>query len=132
MKDSKMNEINSIRCGQNLTFEFKFKNLRSYDFKPVFAVSVKNENGTNVTWLNSKLVGQEINIGKTEFVSFQIERLNLASGRYFLNTFIGNYATPVDWIVDAYSFDVLDGAYYETGQLPPDGQAVFLSNFTAK
>ena len=132
MKDSKMNEINSIRCGQNLTFEFKFKNLKSFDFTPVFAVSVKNKNGTNVTWLNSKLVGHEIDIGKTSFLSFQIERLNLAPGRYFLNTFIGNYATPVDWIVDAFSFDVLDGVFYETGQLPPEGQAVFLSHFTAK
>ena len=132
MRDSRMKEINSIRCGQNLTFEFKFKNLNSYDFTPVFAVSVKNKNDTNITWLNSKLVGQEIDIGKTGNLSFQIERLNLAPGRYFLNTFIGNYAIPVDWIVDAYSFDVLDGVYYETGQLPPDGQAVFLSNFTAK
>jgi lipopolysaccharide transport system ATP-binding protein len=132
MRDSRMNEINSIRCGQNLTFEFKFKNLKSYDFTPVFAVSVKNENGTNVTWLNSKLVGQEIDIGKNGILSFHIERLNLTPGRYFLNTFIGNFITPVDWIVDAYSFDVHNGAYYETGRLPPNGQALFLSNFTAK
>ena len=132
MRDSRMNEIDTIRCGQNVTFEFQFKNLRSYDFTPVFAVSVKNKNGINITWLNSKLVGQEIDIGKTGHLSFEIERLNLAPGRYFLNTFIGNYATPVDWIVDAYSFDVFEGAYYQTGQLPPDGQAVFLSNFTAK
>ena len=34
-----------------------------------------------------------------------------------------------------YKNDKQDGLwkeYYETGQLPPDGQAVFLSNFTAK
>jgi lipopolysaccharide transport system ATP-binding protein len=129
MLNAKKKNVSQISCGEKVLLEFKFENYEICNFIPAFAVSVKNYKEMNISWLNSKLVGQEVNIFKTGCITFEINNLSLVPGTYFLNSFIGNYDKPVDWIINAFKFEVCTGSFYETGSLPPESQAVFLSDF---
>ena len=132
MLNSEKQEIQTIPCGKVVSFEFQFQKNKKINGIPTFGVSVINSKGINVTWLNHKLTDQEIDLNKTEKLSFEIKRLSLVPDTYYLTTFIGNNGSPVDWIAKAFQFEVVEGSFYSNGLLPRDGQALALSDFYVK
>ena len=52
--------------------------------------------------------------------------LGLLRGLYHFTIFASANGTLADWVKNAGSFDVEGGDYFGTGQLPPDGQGVFV------
>ena len=129
MLNSENQEIQTIPCGKVVSFEFQFQKNKEINGIPTFGVSVISSKGINVTWLNHKLTDQEIDLNKTEKLIFEIKRLSLAPGSYYLTTFIGNNGSPVDWITKAFQFEVAGGSFYSNGLLPRDGQALALTDF---
>ena len=58
-----------------------------------------------------------------------IQRLPLVPGTYSLTYYATGSYQVLDYLEDAFLFEVIRGNFYDNGELPPKGQAKFLADF---
>jgi len=92
------------------------------------SLGIDNELGQRVALLDSILVGDTIPdlLPGHGSVRVFIPKMALIPGRYRLTIFATVNGIIADWVKDAAVFDVEAGDYYGTGQLPPQGQGMFV------
>jgi lipopolysaccharide transport system ATP-binding protein len=121
--------VSAFQCGAEAALHLVLENgtngrLRGFHI----SLGIDNELGQRVALLDSTLVGGDISglspgHGSVRVV---IPKMSLVPGRYRLTVYATVSGTIADWIKDAAVFDVEAGDYYGTGQLPPQGQGVFI------
>jgi lipopolysaccharide transport system ATP-binding protein len=121
--------VSAFQCGAEAVLHLIAEN-RTKDKLRGFHISlgIDNEMGQRVALLDSMLVGTEISDlspgpGSVRVV---IPRMSLIPGRYRLTIYATINGIIADWIKNAAVFDVEAGDYYGTGQLPPQGQGMFV------
>ena len=84
--------------------------------------------GQRIALLDSMLVGTDISglPPGPRSVRVIIPKMALIPGRYRLTIYATINGIIADWIKNAAVFDVEAGDYYGTGQLPPQGQGMFI------
>ena len=56
--------------------------------------------------------------------------LQLAVKRYNLTLFCSVNGLLSDWIINAFYFAIIEGDYYNTGRIVPEGKGIILLNYT--
>jgi lipopolysaccharide transport system ATP-binding protein len=126
---------NAFQCGANAELVLSFRNLANRELRNLrVALGVDNEMGQRVLLLDSVLLGQDVEKVSTGDgqVSVSMPSLPLIPGRYRFTIYSTVNGVIADWIKDAGCFDVEAGDYYGTGQLPPQGQGLFLTRHAFK
>lgn len=62
-------------------------------------------------------------------MSFEIQKLNLNKGTYYVTTHLMINNEVSDWIQNAFSFDVTEGDFYGTGRQVSTAQSKILMDF---
>jgi lipopolysaccharide transport system ATP-binding protein len=121
-----------LQTGQKSKIEFHllFKdNINTSNFRIDFRID--NAMGARVAWFSNTLI--DADIPKIfEVVSFEFEKLNLNTGRYYITTFVTVNNEICDWIQNALSLDVNEGDFYGTGKKVPTEQSNVVINFKVK
>ncbi len=122
-------EISPIISGQSLRFDFYLNNPEKISYeKMALDFRIDDNMGHRLLWLSTSL--KEINKGsEAKLISYFIPKLPLNVGKYIVSTHlrIGNEIS--DWAVNAFSFDVAEGKFYDTVQQVQPGQSKVLIDF---
>jgi lipopolysaccharide transport system ATP-binding protein len=121
--------VSAFRCGSEAVLHFRVENQTKDDLRGVrISLGIDNEMSQRVALLDTQLVGPDIAglpRGRSSVRVF-IPKMALIPGRYRLTIYSTIRGIITDWIKNATVFDVEAGDYYGTGQLPPEGQGMFV------
>jgi lipopolysaccharide transport system ATP-binding protein len=122
-------KASAFQCGAEATLHLVAENRTKEKLRGFhIALGIDNEIGQRVALLNSVLVGADMSglLAGYGSVRAVIPRMALIPGRYRVTIFATVNGIIADWIKDAIGFDVEPGDYYGTGQLPEQGQGLFV------
>ena len=120
--------LTTFQCGIEAMLVLEFENTSDREIKLRVALGIDNELGQRVVLLDSALLGKDIErvMPGLGMVRVLMPKLCLLHGRYHFTIFATVNGIIADWVKNAGSFDVEGGDYFGTGQLPPDGQGLFV------
>ncbi|MGA9778109.1 MAG: ABC transporter ATP-binding protein [Verrucomicrobiia bacterium] len=130
LADGNATRVGSFQCGADATLILNFDNTSGRDLRNVgLSIGVDNELGQRVLLLDTTLLGQDFEFiaagsGRIRII---VPRLCLLPGRYHITIYATVSGVIADWIKGAAFFDVEGGDYFGTGQLPPNGQGMFVT-----
>jgi lipopolysaccharide transport system ATP-binding protein len=124
----------TIMCGHNIIIRIKLssqtKNLILRN--PIIAIGIDNSVGQRVLHLCNETIGKnfdEINI-ENHHLDIKIQRFPLVAGIYTAAIYLSSDGSTIDWIQNAFNFNVEQGDFYQTGKLPPQDQGFFMADYS--
>jgi lipopolysaccharide transport system ATP-binding protein len=117
------------QTGQPFCMRFKLTNpqqVTAADFR--FDLRIDDHMGQRVAWLSNSLTDMPSSSALGE-IAFEVQRLSLTSGIYYVTLYTEVRGEVSDWIQNAFSFEVNEGDYYGTGKLAPLNQTNVLIDF---
>jgi homopolymeric O-antigen transport system ATP-binding protein len=121
--------VSAFQCGADAVLHLLAENYTRRELRSLeISLGIDNEAGQRVALIDTMLVGGRISGLSPGPASIRvvIHKLGLVPGRYRLTLYATVNGVIVDWVNNAAVFDVEAGDYYGTGQLPPQGQGMFL------
>jgi lipopolysaccharide transport system ATP-binding protein len=121
--------VSAFQCGADAVLHLVAENRTSRELRRLeMSLGIDNEAGQRVALVDTMLIGADISGLSPGPASVRVllPKLGLVPGRYRLTVYATVNGVIGDWIKDAAVFDVEAGDYYGSGQLPPQGQAMFL------
>jgi lipopolysaccharide transport system ATP-binding protein len=117
--DSKGNEIQQVLSGQDIFIRFYYvSGTITRDATVNIAFNVRSSQGYSLTNLNSFDVGNaHMNIYHTGFFQCAWLKFNLRSGSYDCALFCTVNGEIVDWLQSAFTINVEDGDFFNTGRI---------------
>jgi lipopolysaccharide transport system ATP-binding protein len=83
--------------------------------------SVYGAMGESIFLCSTKVTGQDLTrVPSSGTFRCLIPRLPLLPGRYFVNVYLEVNGEVADWVQSAHSFEVTEGDFFGSGQLPPE------------
>jgi lipopolysaccharide transport system ATP-binding protein len=129
--DGSGRSLTTFQCGAEAMLVLEFENTSDRELSKLrVALGVDNELGQRVLPLDSMMLGMDLEkvIPGVGVVKVVMPRLCLLPGRYHFSIFSTVNGVIADWIMNAGFFDVEGGDYFGTGQLPSDGEGLFVMN----
>jgi lipopolysaccharide transport system ATP-binding protein len=128
LADGRGQNLSTFQCGTEAMLVLEFENTSNREVKLRVALGIDNELGQRVVLLDSALLGKDIErvTPGTGVLRVLMPKLCLLPGRYHFTIFSTASGSIVDWVKNAGAFDVEGGDYFGTGQLPADGQGLFV------
>jgi lipopolysaccharide transport system ATP-binding protein len=120
--------VATLQCGTESVLVLAFNSTSDRELKLRVSLGIDSELGQRVLLLDSALLGNDIE-GITPgagVLRVLVPRLGLLPGRYHLTIFATVNSVIVDWVKNAGVFDVESGDYFGTGQLPLQGEGLFV------
>jgi lipopolysaccharide transport system ATP-binding protein len=133
-KVSVFGKTNLSKPQTSMPFSIKFElenrsNVLNTDLR--FDLRIDDEMGQRIVWLSNKLLHIDSNNIVKE-VLFEVAKLSLNKGVYNVTTYITVNNDIADWIQNAFSFEVVEGDFYNSGNLVPMDQSKVLVDFNVK
>ena len=114
--------IDIARTGEDLFFKIVFdKNVmvEQGSFRIDFAID--NEQDMRVAWFSSDVVPSNI-ANEFKSIILKVPKFRFGAGTYYLTFYSTLFGDVVDYIHQAFSFDVEEGDFYGTGKVIPRSQ----------
>jgi len=121
--------VSTFQCGTDAILHLVAENHTSRELRGLeISLGIDNQAGQRVALVDTMLIGADLSGLSPGPASVRVvlPKLGLVPGRYRLTIYATVNGVIADWIRDAAVFDVEAGDYYGTGQLPPQGQGMFL------
>jgi lipopolysaccharide transport system ATP-binding protein len=117
------------QTGKKFIIDFEFDNPQKFDSsKMKFDFRVDDYAGQRIVWMSTSVVNS-LHHENCSSISFEIEKLNLNKGTYYVTTHLMINNEISDWIQNAFSFDVTEGDFYGTGKQVSTTQSKILMDF---
>jgi len=117
------------QIGKKFVMEFEFDNPQNIDSDRIkFDFRIDDYAGQRIVWLSTTVVKQGTK-GNGKIIRFEIEKLNLNKGTYYVTTHLAVDQELSDWIQHVFSFDVTEGDYYGTGKQVSPMQSKILMDY---
>ncbi len=117
------------QTGQSFTIEFEFDNPSKIDSSQMkFDFRIDDYAAQRLVWMSNTIVKIENHFDFNSML-FQIEKLNLNKGIYYVTTHLVINNEISDWIQNAFSFEVTEGDFYGTGRQVSVAQSKILMDF---
>lgn len=117
------------QTGGKFTIEFEFDNPEKIDSsKMKFDFRVDDYAGQRIVWMSNGVI-DSTHHKNCNAMSFEIQKLNLNKGTYYVTTHLVIDNEVSDWIQNAFSFDVTEGDFYGTGRQVATTQGKILMDF---
>lgn len=117
------------QIGKKFVMEFEFDNPKNVDIDRMkFDFRIDDYSGQRIVWLSTEVVEQKMK-GSGKVIRFEIEKLNLNKGTYYVTTHLIVDQELSDWIQNVFSFDVTEGDYYGTGKQVSPIQSKILMDY---
>jgi lipopolysaccharide transport system ATP-binding protein len=85
--------------------------------------------GQRISWFSNVLKDSYASMSNYEKIVFMMEKLSLNDGIYYITYQLSLNNEILDWIQNAYSFEVIKGDYYSTGRTIPVNQGKVSMDF---
>ncbi len=124
LKNKQGENVVAAHCGDYLNFEIEIDATTDLS-NVIFSLGIDDNMGQRVAHYNNELTNQvfeKITKGKHN-IDIATPKLPLKSGEYTFTLYSTVNGDIADWIQDAGSFMVESGDFYNSGKLPPEGQA---------
>jgi len=117
------------QTGQPFTLEFLLQNLQNISFADMqFDLRIDDHMGQRIAWMSNSVLNSSSD--KTaNLIRFNIEKLNLNEGLYYVTTQIQVHNEVADWVQNAFSFEVVKGDFYNSGKTVPTAQSRIIIEF---
>ncbi len=123
----------SVVSGSKLNFEYQFENPDSLTLKNIrFDFRIDDTMGQRIAWFSTLLKPVNDNNEVLKVLNFEIQRCNLNQGIYYVTTYIEANKELADHIQNAFSFEIFEGDFYNTGTKIPMVQSKILIDFKIK
>jgi lipopolysaccharide transport system ATP-binding protein len=117
------------QTGRKFIIDFEFDNPQKFDSsKMKFDFRVDDYAGQRIVWMSTGVIDSSPH-KNCNSMSFEIEKLNLNKGTYYVTTHLMINNEISDWIQNAFSFDVTEGDFYGTGRQVSPSQSKILMDF---
>lgn len=117
------------QTGNKFVIEFEFDNPEKiYTDRMKFDFRIDDYAGQRIVWLSTTVIKHELK-GKGKVIRFEIEKLNLNKGTYYVTTHLVVDEELSDWVQNVFSFDVSEGDYYGTGKQVSPIQSKILMDY---
>ena len=133
----RMNEVRAFgktletkpQTGQPFTLQFHLDNPRNVTFANIrLDLRIDDNLGQRLAWMSTSVLNNDKSkIG--EIISFNIARLNLNQGTYYLTAHMSVDDLVSDYIENVYSFDVTEGDFYNSGKIVPSERSKIAMDF---
>jgi lipopolysaccharide transport system ATP-binding protein len=123
-----VNNNSAIISGNKTFFTFKIKNnCKKNDIPLYLSFSITKLGGNLISVISNEYIGQVILSSEGTFKStFIIPKIPIMEGNYVCNIMLRTANEIVDWIKEAFIFEVENGDYYKTGKIIPSShQSIF-------
>jgi len=130
LQNEKREAINSFTSGGKSIFVMKYENFSGQDLRQLdVEVRLETYRGHRLILLKSELCGDGFQFipKDNDTIEIHIDKLPLAPGRYTTTLFSTLKGDIVDWVKEAWFFDVEPGDFYGTGRLPPEEEGLILT-----
>ena len=130
LKDKNNQVLLAAQCGAPLNFEL-LTEVKTELSQLEISLGIDDQFGQRVAHFNNLVTAQvfEKIIPGTHVFQIHLPKLPLKSGIYSFSLYSTVNADIADWIQEAGSFEVEAGDFFNTGKLPPEGQAaVFIEH----
>ncbi len=120
--NKKEENIHNPMSGSELVIRMHYTSFANKLFRNTRVSAVIMKDGIPYILLDTSLVKKDqLNLSGNGYLDFIIPRLPLSLGTYYITTFLEVGKEVQDWVHDAAEMQVIDGDYYGTGRLYPDG-----------
>ena len=117
------------QTGSEFTIEFHLHNPNKIDTSNMkFDFRIDDYAGQRIVWFSTTLV-KKTATSNFKSILFEIEKLGLNKGTYYVTSHIVINNELSDWIQNAFSFEVSAGDYYGTGKEVTPQQSKVLMDF---
>lgn len=117
------------QTGKKFIIDFEFDNPQKIDSsKMKFDFRIDDYAGQRIVWMSTGVIDSSPH-KNCNSMSFEIEKLNLNKGTYYVTTHLMINNEISDWIQNAFSFDVTEGDFYGTGRQVSPSQSKILMDF---
>lgn len=117
------------QSGKKFTIAFEFENRNKIESSKMrFDFRIDDYAGQRIAWMSNSIVANS-HQENCKFMFFEIEKLNLNKGTYYVTTHLMINNEISDWIQNAFSFEVTEGDYYGTGRQVSQTQSKILLDF---
>ena len=120
------------QTGEVLNMRFYLNNPENISKNEIrLDIRIDDEVGQRMLWLSTSIFDNgTLDSGQNDLINFNIKRLNLNEGRYYITTHISVNKDVSDWIQNAFVFHVNTGDFYGNGKRVPVNQSKILTEFT--
>ena len=117
------------QTGGACTFDFTFANQLGVPLSELqFDFRIDDQMGQRLVWLSTSLQANSmVSIGNV--MRFQLDKLPLNQGYYYVTIYVTHQKQVLDWVQNAFRFEVADGDYYHNGKLVDTHQSKILIPF---
>jgi lipopolysaccharide transport system ATP-binding protein len=124
-------DINSVPIsGSKINFLLNFENLTNVLLRDIrFDFRIDDVMGQRIVWFSTVLKTFNERNKVLKYLNFEIERCNLNQGIYYVTTYAEVNNELSDHIQNAFSFEVFEGDFYNTGKKIPVKQSKILMDF---
>lgn len=130
--DNELQKINFAKTGSTLCLLVTFSYTEKSYPNTRFCLSFTNGKGERISTICSNLINYCHDFSKNKSILIKFDSLNLVPDIYRVTSFLTINEDIADWVSDALRFEVFEGDFYGTGNLPPVGQGSFLAQFSMK
>lgn len=120
----------SAQTGQPFNLEFLLENnglVNSDDIR--FDLRIDDYIGQRIVWLSNSVLERKNSTDSVNRLIFNIEKLNLNMGKYYVTIHVLVNNVVADWIQNAFTFEVIEGDFYGQGRLVSPKQSRVLMDF---
>ncbi len=118
---SSSSELESVIAGKDIYIELNFKN-KSGIMGPIdISIPIRRSNGEVLIYLRNTITEDNIIINDNESLTLRcyLPKFPLTEGRYYCNVTLLINDIMQDWLMNAFSIDVINGDFYGTGKINP-------------
>jgi len=120
--DIDRNPIASPCSGDNIIIRMYYNVIKPDKYRNCRISCAFNSSRGLMFVASSEMVrGDEIIISDSGYVDILINNLPLSKGLYFITLYIESNSEILDWVEEAFVFDVIDGDFFGFGKNYPDG-----------
>ena len=119
------------QTGQPMTLQFKLQKNTVQSLANVqMDLRIDDQMGQRIAWMSTGLLTKTGSRKDSDTIVFNIDRLTLNAGLYYITTYIEVEGTVADWIQNVYSFEVYEGDFYGSGKIVPAAQSKIVMDFS--
>ncbi|PNW26197.1 ABC transporter ATP-binding protein [Formosa algae] len=122
--------MKSPQSGQPFHLDFTLDNHNDIKLRNIrFDLRIEDEVGQKIAWISNTLLSFKENEDISNRIVFQVEKLNLNKGKYYVTFYVAINNIMSDWVQNAFSFEVVEGDYHGAGKLVPTNESKMLLDF---
>jgi lipopolysaccharide transport system ATP-binding protein len=122
IKDESGRIVEQAVSGSSISIIMKYHSTVGLLKNCRISIAFYDNNGQVLFNCSSELTNKEVIILPPDgYIRCDIPKFPLSQGEYIISPFLESNREIIDWIIDGIKLDVIDGDFYGSGKLYPDG-----------